>query len=197
MVAFAKNQPADNFALASGGFRRAPKIRLFGRRIQMKGKQKGFGIIAAAALIGLSMTGCATNASMISPGWDQQLMLPDGKHVRDYTILGVVQVEERRTVILGSFLPAIPVPGGGGGTLGGNSIHLIRATRGRATYAALLAEARRQFPNANAVIGVQIDRVDSSFLFFFGASRTYILTGLAVEFAEAPPPRREQIASLD
>jgi|GEM_PF-1360393 len=161
----------------------------------MKSVFRSFGIIVAVAVIGLAMMGCATSTSMVSPGWDQQLMLPDGKYVRDYTILGVVQVEERRTVILGSFLPAIPVPGGGG-TLGGDSMHLIRATRGRATYAALLAEARRRFPNANAVIGVQIDRVNSNF-FIFTASRTYTLTGLAVEFAAEPPPRREQIASLD
>jgi len=148
----------------------------------MRNNFKLLGIIVAVAVIGFSMTGCAS-ASTVNPGWDQQLMLPDGEDTRDYTILGVVQVEERRTLILGAFLPAIPV-------IGGTSAQLLRLTRGRATYAALLAEARRQFPNTNAVIGVQIDRVDSNF-FIFAASRTYTLTGLAVQFAAMPSPQRE------
>jgi len=124
------------------------------------------------------------------------LMFPDGENTRNYTILGVVQVEERQTLVLGAFLPFIPVRGADGAGVGGGAANLFRFTRGRATYAALLAEARRRFPNANAVIGVQVDRVDSSF-FILTSSRTYTLTGLAVEFAAEPPPRREQIASLE
>jgi len=152
----------------------------------MKNRFKHFGIVVAVAVIGFSIMGCATSASRVNPGWDQQLMLPDGEYVRDYTILGVVQVEERRTLVLGAFLPSVPIIGGTEGA----SMHLIRRTRGQATYAALLAEARRRFPNANAVIGVQVDRVDSNF-FIFTSSRTYILTGIAVEFAAEPLSRRE------
>jgi len=145
----------------------------------MKNRFKFLGIIAAVAIIGFSMTGCAT--SMITPGWDQQLMLPCGKYTRDYTILGVVQVEETRTAIIGSAtsftvpLFRVEIP----------SVSLIRFTRGSATYASLLAAARRQFPRANAVIGVQIDRTYSNFLLIF-ALRRYIVTGLAVEFARNP-----------
>jgi len=156
----------------------------------MKNNFKLLGIIVVVAVIGFSMTGCASSTSTVNPGWDPQLMLPDGVYVRDYTILGVVQVEERRTVLLGGFLPALPLGAGGG------SVHLMQTTRGQATYAALLAEARRRFPNANAVIGVQIDRVHSNF-FIFTASRTYILTGLAVQFAAEPPPRYKQVARLE
>jgi len=151
----------------------------------MKNVFKLFVIAVAVAAIGFSMTGCATNISMVTPGWNKQLMLPDGNYVRDYTILGVVQVEERRTVILGGFL-SLPL----GMDL---SPSMVTMTRGQATYAALLAEARMQFPNTNAVIGVQVDRIDSNVL-FFTASRTYIVTGLAVEFAAEPPSRREQVA---
>ena len=150
----------------------------------MKSIFGSLGIIVAVTVIGFSMTGCATSTSRVSPGWDKQLMLPDGAYVRDYTILGVVQVEERITIILGGFA-SLPVPFTSGATLAPS---LFMRTRGQATYAALLASARRQFPNANAVIGVQVDRVDSNF-FIFTASRTYTLTGLAVEFA-AEPPRR-------
>ena len=153
----------------------------------MKNRFWFLGIIASVAVIGFSMTGCATSTSKVNPSWDQQLMLPDGAYVRNYSILGLVQVEERRTVILGGFL-SLPL-------IGDASVRLLQTTRGRATYAALLAEARRQFPSANAVIGVQIDRVDSSF-FIITSSRTYILTGFAVEFAANPSSQREQTASL-
>ena len=149
----------------------------------MKSIFRSLGIIVAVTVIGFSMTGCATSTSRVSPGWDKQLMLPDGAYVRDYTILGVVQVEERITITLGGFVSLhVPFTGGGETTL---APRLLMTTRGQATYASLLAEARRQFPNANAVIGVQVDRVDSNF-FIFTASRTYTLTGLAVEFAAEP-----------
>jgi len=167
----------------------------------MKSVFRSFGIIATVVVIGFFMTGCASSASQVSHGWNRMLTLPDHEDIRDYTILGVAQVQERRTVILGGFLPTpppLPVVGAGGAMIefGNVGLYLFRTTRGQATYAALLAEAKRQFPNANAVIGVQVDRVDSRF-FIFTASRTYTLTGLAVEFATAPPPRREQIASRD
>jgi len=150
----------------------------------MKGKLKSFGIIAAVAIIGLAMSGCATSSRVI-PDWDQQLMLPCGKYTRDYIILGVVQVEESRTAIIGVY--SIPIAGTN------IPISLLRFSRGEATYAALLARARARFPTANAVIGVQIDRVDNSFLIFF-SRRRYILTGLAVEFAREP---NDQTANLD
>ena len=155
----------------------------------MKNRLKFLGIIVAVAVIGFSMTGCASVSDIRFTYWDHMLVLPDHEDIRDYTVLGVVQVEERRTIVLGTFLgevhlPLFPRP------IGGGSMQLLRFTRGEATYSALLRAARRQFPNANAVIGVQVDRVQSSFL-FFTASRTYILTGLAVEFAAEPPMRRE------
>ena len=142
----------------------------------MKNVLRLFGMIAAVAVIGLSMTGCATNTSRVIPGWDQQLLLPCGEDVRNYTILGIVQVEESRRVILGGVLST---------PIGDIGPYFLRRTSGTATYAGLLREARRRFPNANAVIGVQIDRVDSNVAFFF-STRTYTLTGLAVEFAAEP-----------
>jgi len=160
----------------------------------MKNRFRFLGIIATVAVIGFSATGCSS-VSMINPGWDHHFILPDGEGVRDYTILGVVQVEERQTIVLGAFLPFIPIRGAGGAGIGGGSLNLLRFTRGQATYATLLAQARTRFPGANAVIGVQVDRVDSSF-FIFTSSRRYTLTGLAVKFAAEPPPRA-QVASLD
>jgi len=148
----------------------------------MKSIFRSLGIIIAMAVIGFSMTGCATNVSTVSPGWDQQLMLPCGDNVRDYTILGIVRTEETRRGILGFGIPFTS-----------ESMFLSRTTRGNATYAGLLAAARRQFPNANAVIGVQIDRVDSN-VWIFTSTRRYTLTGLAVEFAAEP---NRQTVSLD
>jgi len=140
----------------------------------MKSVFRCFGITAAVAVIGLSLAGCATSISRVTPGWDQQLALPCGESTRNYTILGIVQLEETRRGILGSGIPF--VDGG---------IFLIQTTSGTVTYASLLAEARRLFPRANAVIGVQIDRVDSNVL-FFTSTRRYTLTGFAVEFAAGP-----------
>jgi len=144
----------------------------------MKNKLKLLGIIAAVAVIGFSATGCATNTSVVNPGWNQQLMFPCGEHVRDYTILGIVQVEETRTHILGGGFPNLF-------TGGFRVFSLLRFTSGEATYANILAEARRQFPHANAVTNVQIDRVHRT-AFIFVYTVRYTLTGLAVEFASEP-----------
>jgi len=144
------------------------------RRDIMKNILKLSGIIALVAIIGLSMSSCATNVAAVRHGWDRHHIhnLPDTPYLRDYTILGVVQLEGTRRGFIRFGIPFTNIEG-----------FLWQGTLGTvSTYANLLAEARRQFPTANAVTNIQIDRVDSNVWFFF-STRRYTMTGLAIEFA--------------
>ncbi|MCL2380399.1 MAG: hypothetical protein FWC64_02260 [Treponema sp.] len=143
----------------------------------MKNSFRLFGCIAVA-IIGVSLTGCATNVAGVRSGWDtnQVPLFAIGGYVyiRDHTILGTVQIEGTTTRIIRLGIPFT-----------GIEAALFSFTNQQVTYANLLAEAQRQFPNANVVTSVQIDRIDSNILFFF-STRRYIATGIAIEaWAEA------------
>ena len=144
----------------------------------MKNRVKLFGVIAIAAITGVSMTGCATNVAGVPPfwGWDREQIpifaIAGHVYTRDLSVLGVVQVEGTTTRILRLGIPFTRF-----------ELALFSFSDAQVTYANLLAEAQRQFPRSNAVTSVQIDRIDSNILFFF-STRRYIATGLAVEIAE-------------
>ncbi|MCL2381715.1 MAG: hypothetical protein FWC64_09020 [Treponema sp.] len=142
----------------------------------MKNNVKLFGIIAATAVIGLLLTGCATNIAGVRSGWNtnQVPLFATGKYIyiRDHTILGPVQIEGTTTRIIRLGIPFT-----------GIEAALFSFTNQQVTYANLLAQAQRQFPNANAVTSVQIDSIHSNILFFF-STRRYIATGLAIEVWE-------------
>ena len=146
-----------------------------GENMNSKSKFKLFWTLLLIVIIGLAMTGCATSVPHITPGWDrhQQIFMLD-YYIRDYIIHGVVQLEATRIGILRLAIPFTNLEG------------FVWSTGG-ITHADLLSTARVIFPGTNAVINVQIDRVDSNF-FIFGASRRYIATALAVEFVRYPRP---------
>ena len=142
----------------------------------MKNSFKLFGCIAVA-IIGVSLTGCATNVAVRS-GWNtnQVPLFAIGEYIyiRDHSILGTVQIEGTTTRIIRLGIPFT-----------GIELALFSFSDMQVTYANLLAEAQRQFPNANAVTSVQIDRIDFSILFLY-STRRYIATGIAIEaWAEA------------
>jgi len=140
----------------------------------MKNRFKFLGIIAVA-IIGFSMTGCATNTTGVRTGWDQNQvpLFATGEtvYIRNHTILRVVQIEGAVRRILRMRVPFTTIEGS-----------LFTFMDVQVTYANLLAEAQRLFPQANAVTSVQIDYIDSNIWFFF-SSRRYIATGLAIQVA--------------
>ena len=119
----------------------------------MKNTIKLFGVIVFMAIIGFSMTACATNVSNWSPVmWTQAAPLERVS----YTVLGPVKLEKTWTRILGFF------------------------ESGGITYQEFLDEARRSYRDADAVIEVHLDCVKSKNPFI--ESRVYTMTGYAVKY---------------
>jgi len=103
----------------------------------------------------LLFSGCATNEGpKWRNNWSTNPMEP-GKH--DFTILGLVTVEREQINILYLF--------GNGGI----------------THADVLNEAKRMYPEANAVIDINISSRTSKNPFF--RKRTLTATGFAVKYA--------------
>jgi len=150
----------------------------------MKSVFRFFGIVVVVAVIGVSMTGCMHTPDPDRRYWDTWRVLTEAnKYMRDYTILGVIQVERTRIGIIGFHLPIL------NNILAGLPVVDLVLEGflwewGGVRYADLIAEAQRRFPNANAVINMQIDRSETSFI--IAVSRRYTVTALAVEFAAEP-----------
>jgi hypothetical protein len=113
--------------------------------------KKGFlmGILGMVLVFGLALSSCATNvASAKVPAWDKKAI---GTEIHDYTILGTVKLEKRWHGILGVSIYKLDCYFWQGGGV---------------TYADLLDEARKQYPDADAVIDVNNDYAGSTYAFF-------------------------------
>ena len=116
--------------------------------------------------IALAFSGCATN---VGPQWENRWFvnqIEPGRH--DYVILGHVQVERDWFGVLGVRMPPF------------FSFYLFET--GGVTHADVLNEARRMFPDTNAVININVSSRENIYGPFF-ASRTFTVTGLAVKYA--------------
>ena len=119
-------------------------------------------------LFALTASGCMSMD--LGPNWRDVWFvnqMEPGRH--DYTILGHVTVEREWMGILGFGDPMM------------GSFWLFQ--RGGITHYDVLTEARRQFPDTDNVIGINVSSRVNNFASIF-ASRTLIATGLAVRFSE-------------
>jgi len=140
----------------------------------MVNRKKIGGVLALTAVFITFLTGCATNvASQKTPHWDTK---PIGIISREYTILGTVKLEKKWFGILGI---SISTPY--------FSMDNYLYQNGGATYADLLDAARKNYPQADAVIDVVIDYESSVYACFY-AQRKNIMTGIAVKYVRDPPP---------
>ena len=119
----------------------------------MKNFSKTFGIVAVMAVIVFTMIGCATNVSNWHPYWNAE---PVRLERSAYTILGEVTHERDWVKIMG----------------------IIQT--GGITYAGFLEEARRKFPETDAIIDVHLDCEITKNP--FTERRHYIARGFAVKY---------------
>jgi hypothetical protein len=138
-------------------------------------KKNSFRVLAMLVMVlvfGLGLSGCATNvASGKPPKWDLKPIAVSG---RDYTILGNVKLEKNWFGVLGV-------------SISNNMIAMDAYVyqSGGVTYADLLEEAQKKFPEADAVIDVTVDYSGSTYAIFY-AQRKNIVTGIAVSYVKTP-----------
>ena len=119
----------------------------------MKNTLKVFGITTVFVVIVLSMSGCVTDISNWQAHWNAQ---PIRLERASYTVLGDVRLEREWTNVLGLF------------------------EKGGITYTEFFDEARKQYPNTDAIIDVHLDCLFSKYPFF--QRRRYIAIGHAIKY---------------
>ena len=143
----------------------------------MANKKFWLGILVMIPVFGLFFSGCATNlATTKGTFFDIKPMNLIG--VPKYTVLGTVTLEKNWFGILGFSTPPFVLPFAG--TISGNDFYLYRS--GGVTYADLLAEARKQYMDADAVIDINIDFLGSLYAIFY-SQRRYIVSGIAIKYS--------------
>jgi hypothetical protein len=105
----------------------------------------------------------------------------------NYSILGPVVLEQNWRGIVGITLPQFSIPFSDA-IVGGNKLYLFQV--GGITYADILARAQELYPEADAVIDIQVDFSRNAYAVFY-AQRTNIMTGMAIRFS------REEVTSAD
>ena len=138
----------------------------------MANKKLWLGMLAITLtlLSTMILSSCATDvASVKAPYWNKQPIKPIS---HDYIILGTVRLEKDWFGILGITM-----------TRWGIDSYVYQ--RGGVLYSDLLDEARRLYPEADAVIDVKVDYMGTFFGTFY-AQRKDILTGIAIKYIREP-----------
>jgi hypothetical protein len=137
----------------------------------MTNKKSILGMLVLMLTFGALLSSCATNvASLKSPNWDKK---PIGTESHDYTLLGTVKLEKNWFGVLGLAIDRI------------GDFFIYQS--GGVTYADLLDEARKEYPDADAVVDVKIDYAGSFYAIFY-AQRKNIVTGIAIKYVKEPRP---------
>ena len=136
-------------------------------------------MLAMVLVFGFIFTGCATDiATTKRTSFARRPISLVG--MPNYTILGPVFHETNWFGIFGFSRPTI-------GLIAGNDIYLYQS--GGFTYMDLLNEARKIYPDADAVIDINIDYSKMYYFIFYGRRRN-IISGIAIKYS------REEISSL-
>ena len=133
------------------------------------------GLLAMVLLaFGLFLSGCATDVTKNqSTSFNRNRMVGSVRRP-NYTVLGSITMEKDWHGILGLSIPDI------GPITGIDLFYLVQW--GGVTYANLLAHAKSQYPNADAVIDINIERSRSNYFIFY-AKRTDVFTGIAIRYS--------------
>jgi len=147
--------------------------------------KKGIGgTFVVLIVFGLFFSGCATNIST-SRGTSFNKRTLGLIGIPKYTVLGPVTLEKKWFGVLGFSTPFI-------GELPGIDFYLYQ--NGGVTYADLLAEARKQHENADAIIDLRNEYSGSHYWIFFG-KRKHIVSGIAIKYVQDevdyPPPENK------
>jgi hypothetical protein len=136
--------------------------------------KKGFllGMVAMVLTFGLFLSGCATNkATTKGTNFENKPMGLIG--FPKYTVLGTVVLEKDWSGILGFSTPSM-------GPLSAGDHYIYQS--GGVTYVDLLAEARKQYEDVDAVVDINIDYSGSQYWIFYG-KRKNIVSGIAIKYS--------------
>jgi hypothetical protein len=123
-------------------------------------------------VFGLFFSGCAMNvATTKETNFDKKPMGLIG--VPKYSVLGTVILEKDWFGIFGFTIPST-------GNLPASDLYVYQS--GGVTYVDLLAEAKEQYADADAVIDIKVDYSRSNYCGFY-ASRKNILSGIAIKYS--------------
>jgi hypothetical protein len=142
------------------------------------------GMIACVLTFGLVLSGCATNkATTKATNFEKKPLGLIG--LPKYTVLGSVSLEKDWFGILGYTVPTVgPFPGG--------DQYIYQS--GGVTYVEMLEEAKKLYPETDAVIDITIDYTGSQYWIFYGRRRN-ILSGIAIKYSRDEvdyPPKDEK-----
>jgi hypothetical protein len=151
----------------------------------MANKRVWLGISGIILIFGLFLSGCATDVAT-SKGTNFEKRSIGLIGVPKYTVLGAINLERNWFGILGVTTPAVTIPLLSFFsppflfTIPGSDIYLYQS--GGVTYVDLLAEAKKQYPDADAVIDIKVDYSGSNYAIFYG-SRKNIFSGVAIKYS--------------
>lgn len=140
------------------------------------------GLMAAALAASLGLSGCVTSnrPSTKPPAFDNRpIDLAGG---RRYEILGPVQIEKKWYGIAGLSIGAK------------KPLDIYVFQTGGITYADLFMAARDLYPDADAVVDINIDHTTTHYWAFY-SSRINVATAIAIKFVKAP--QASDIKSLE
>jgi hypothetical protein len=137
--------------------------------------------IIAVAVIGVSFSGCTVNkATTKATNFDKKSIQIVKE--RPFDVLGPITLEKDWFGVLGVSLPELPallpalppIPPGD---------HYVYQ-KGGVTYVDLLTEAKTKYPDADAVIDINIDYAETRYFVFY-AARKNIVSGIAIKYVKA------------
>jgi hypothetical protein len=133
------------------------------------------GVFALALTFGLSLSSCATTNVATTKRTDfskKPISLPG---MPAYTILGTVFMEKKWFGVLGMTTPQFgPIP----------RVDYYIYQSGGITYVELLEEAKKQYPEADAVVDISVDFQGSHYWFFYSGGKN-ILSGIVIKYTRA------------
>ncbi|WP_461245947.1 hypothetical protein [Treponema sp. R6D11] len=158
---------------------------------KMVHKKNWFGVLGFILVIGLFLSGCATKISTAkATDFDKRRLKWEQNGTPKYTILGSIVLEKKWFGILGFSTPTVPfVP----------SIDLYIYQYGGVTYADLLNEAKKKYPEADAVVDIRVEYTGDLYWIFY-ASRKNIFSGIAIKYSRSEvdyPPEKEKNDLID
>ena len=153
----------------------------------MKNKKVLFGLLLVV-FFGLILSSCVTNVPT-AKGTDFEKNRFSLVGSPKYTVLGTVTLENNWRGIVGFSTPTVNVAGQ---SLTGQHFYIWQT--GGITYVDLLEEAKKTFANADAIVNISVDYVESAYWVFY-SQRKYVVSGVAIRYTrnevDYPPPARE------
>jgi len=153
-------------------------------------------VVSAIVLVfGLFLSGCATNETTAKgANFEKRPLKWERSGLPKYTVLGPVILEKTWFGIVGFSTPSIQIFSNF--SVPGSDLYVYQ--NGGVTYVDILREAIRKYPNADAVVDINIDYTRSKYFFAF-SHRTTIVAGIAIRYTREEvdyPPEKKGILDI-